>query len=395
MEKRVILLVLDGVGIGCCPDSYLYGDQKSHTLANIAAQVGGLHMPCLQNLGLGNIEPLTGLDPVAEPAAAFGKMQEKSPGKDTTTGHWEMMGIVLTNPFPTYPKGFPRVVLNEFEERIGRKTLGNKAASGTVIIEELGEQHIKTGYPIVYTSADSVFQIAAHEEVVPVAELYRFCQIAREILQGEHGVGRVIARPFSGSPGNFYRTARRHDFSLPPPYNLLQVLAKAGKKTVGIGKIYDIFAADSIHESYPTSNNQEGLTKTTEALRRGGFDFLFINLLDFDQNYGHRNDVYGFARALEDFDKALPELLQGLQPHDLLIITADHGCDPTQLHSTDHSREYVPLLAFSPSCSPGVSLGRRDSFSDIGKTISEFFDIEAESLPGNSFYSQCRMEMEG
>lgn len=390
MGNRVILMVLDSVGIGACPDSYLYGDEGSNTLANTAAQVGGLYLPNLQRLGLGNIETITGVEPVDVPMAAYGKMQEKSKGKDTTTGHWEMMGIILERPFPTYQHGFPPTLMEEFERRIGTKTLGNVVASGTIIIEELGALHIKTGYPIVYTSADSVFQIAAHEEVVPISELYRISQVARDLLQGEHGVGRVIARPFLGTPGHFHRTPRRHDYSLLPPFNILQVLDQAGKKTVGVGKINDIFAGQGIHQTYSTGSNLEGLERTVELMKQAAFDFLFINLLDFDQTYGHRNDAIGYARALAEFDQYLPTVLQTMQEDDLLIITADHGCDPTQLHSTDHSREYVPLLAHGMNCLPGVNLGLRKSFSDIGKTVADYLSLKADNLPGDSFYPLMR-----
>jgi phosphopentomutase len=298
LRKRAVLIVLDGVGVGEMSDSYQYGDQGSHSLKNTALAVGGLKIPNLQKLGLGNIDAIPGVEPAIKPAAAYGKMEERSCGKDSTVGHWEMMGLIKEKAFPTYPEGFPQQIIDEFERAIGRKTIGNKVASGTQIINELGAEHIKTGYPIVYTSADSVFQIAAHEEVVPVEQLYQWCQIARGILLGEHGVGRVIARPFIGKPGTCTRTSNRHDFSLEPGRNVLDILLDNGMTVIGVGKIKDLFAGRGLSESYPTSSNQEGIQKLLELVQEGRGDLIFANLLDFDQTYGHRNDASGYAAAL-------------------------------------------------------------------------------------------------
>ncbi len=382
--KRIILIVLDGVGIGELPDAYKFNDQGSNTLANIAKAIGGLNLPNLEKLGLSNIFPILGLKPQEKPLSYFGKMAEKSPGKDTTTGHWEIAGLILDKPFPIYPNGFPKEILEKFEEEIGRKVLGNYPSSGTEIINKLGEEHIKTGYPIVYTSADSVFQIAAHEEVIPIEELYRICEIARKILQGEHGIARVIARPFLGEKGNFYRTPRRRDLSLPPPRKtLLDYLKEEGKDVIGIGKIEDIFAGRGITLSLHQENNNEGMENTIKALNILREGIIFANLVDFDMLYGHRNDIEGFAKALEEFDSFIPKILSLLKHEDILIITSDHGCDPTT-ESTDHSREYVPLLIYSPNFSKPNSLGVQSSFSNLGKTIADYFKIEND-LDGESF----------
>ncbi|WP_334109378.1 phosphopentomutase [Thermodesulfitimonas autotrophica] len=373
--RKVAIVVLDGTGIGALPDAGRYGDEGSNTLGNLSEAVGGLKVPHLQQLGLGNIGPIKGVPPAAKPVAAWGKMAERSPGKDTTTGHWEIAGVILDRPFPVYPNGFPPEIITAFEERIGRRVLGNKPASGTAIIEELGAEHMRTGYPIVYTSADSVFQIAAHEEVIPVAELYRMCEIARSILTGEHAVARVIARPFVGQPGTFRRTERRHDFSLPPPRpTLLEALTARGYTVAGIGKVSDIFAGRGITQSIPVKNNAENIRRTIEAVREMVPGIVFTNLVDFDTLYGHRNDPVGFARALEEFDAALPELMAAVAPNGALFITADHGCDPTT-PSTDHSREYVPLLVWGPRLREGVALGVRATFADVAATIAEFFDF--------------------
>ncbi|MGB9857274.1 MAG: phosphopentomutase [Dictyoglomaceae bacterium] len=385
--KRVILIVLDGVGIGELPDAYKFNDKGSNTLANIAKAIGGLNLPNLEKLGLSNIYPILGVKPQDRPLAYFGKMAEKSPGKDTTTGHWEIAGLILDKPFPTYPHGFPKEIIERFEREIGRKVLGNYPASGTEIIQRLGEEHIKTGYPIVYTSADSVFQIAAHEEVIPVEELYRMCEIARNILQGEHAVARVIARPFLGEKGNFYRTPRRKDFSLPPPRKtLLDFLKENRKDVIGIGKIEDIFAGRGLTYSLHQNNNREGMENIIKAwsiLKEG---IIFVNLVDFDMVYGHRNNIEGFARALEEFDSFLPNIISLLEKEDWLIITADHGCDPTT-ESTDHSREYVPLLIYSKGFSQVKSLGILPTFSNLGKTIADYFKIE-NNLDGESFLKE-------
>lgn len=373
---KVVIVVLDGTGIGAMPDAGRYGDEGSNTLGNLAEAAGGIDLPNLESLGLGNIGRIKGVPPAARPAAAWGKMAERSPGKDTTTGHWELTGVILDRPFPVYPHGFPPEIIISFESRIGRRVLGNKPASGTAIIEELGPEHLRTGFPIVYTSADSVFQIAAHEETIPVEELYRLCTVAREILSGEHAVARVIARPFVGKPGSFQRTTRRHDFSLPPPRpTVLEALVGRGYAVVGIGKIKDIFAGRGITHSLPVKNNADNILQTIAAVREMSPGVVFTNLVDFDTLYGHRNDVAGFARALKEFDDALPELLDTVAEDGALFITADHGCDPTTT-STDHSREYVPLLAWGLRLNPGVPLGTRDSFADLGATVAHFFNLD-------------------
>jgi phosphopentomutase len=380
--KRVILIVLDSVGIGEMPDADRYGDIGSDTLGNIAKQ-RPLHLPNLIRLGLANIKPIQGLETAKNPAGCFGKCALASPGKDTTTGHWEMVGIHLAKPFPLYPNGFPREVMDEFERRIGRSALGNYAASGTEIIKELGEEHMRTGSPIVYTSADSVFQIAAHEEVIPLWELYKICETAREILRGTHEVGRVIARPFVGDPGAFTRTTNRKDYAVPPPRGmLLDQLDSRGVQVYSIGKILDIFLGRGIGEYQKTKTNADGMKKTIAAMDEQAEGLIFVNLVDFDMLFGHRNDVEGYARALEEVDAWVPELMEKCVEGDLVIFTADHGCDPTT-PSTDHSREYVPVLAWGPGARRSVNLGCRDSLSDIGQTIAENFRT---SIPvGRSF----------
>lgn len=385
MSKRAIVIILDSVGVGECSDSCLYGDEGCNTLANTARAVGGLHLPHMQKLGLGNILDVMGVTPVVEPLGAYGKMQEKSPGKDTTTGHWELMGLELKQPFPTYPEGFPPELIAQFEQQIGCKTIGNVTASGTEIIKELGPEHIRTGCPIVYTSADSVFQIAAHEEIIPLETLYHYCRIARKLLQEEHAVGRVIARPFIGEAGNFVRTANRHDFSREPDITLLDKIKESGQAVIGIGKIEDIFAGRGVTESHPTVNNQDGIDKILRALQKDFSGLLFANLVDFDQLYGHRNDPHGYARALEEFDQRLPEIMELLGPQDLLIITADHGCDPTTA-GTDHTREYVPLLVYGRELQPGIDLGCRETFADVAATIADHLGLPYD-LAGESFYS--------
>jgi phosphopentomutase len=370
--RRVTWIVLDSVGIGEMPDAAAYGDAGSDTLGNIARK-RLLHLPNLAQLGLGNIKPLAHVTPADHPAAAFGRCALASPGKDTTTGHWEMAGIHLDKPFPLYPRGFPPEIMQEFERRIGRGTLGNYAASGTEIIKELGEEHMRTGRPIVYTSADSVFQVAAHEEVIPLWELYKICENAREILRGPHEVGRVIARPFSGKPGAFIRTPNRKDFAVPPPKGmLLDQLEAKSVPVFSVGKIFDVFLGRGIRDHEKTKNNSDGMAKTLSALDEFERGLLFVNLVDFDQLYGHRNDVEGYAAALEEFDGWLPALYPKLSLDDLVILTADHGCDPTT-PSTDHSREYVPLLAYRPRKTEGLDLGLRSTLSDIGQTVAENF----------------------
>jgi phosphopentomutase len=389
MGKRAILIILDSVGIGATQDSHLYGDEKSNTLKHIASAVNGLRVPNLQSLGLGNLEELEGVAPVSMAKGAFGKMQEKSKGKDTTTGHWEMMGLILEQPFPTYPDGFPADLIRELEQRIGRKTLGNIVASGTEIIEMLGQEHVETGYPIVYTSVDSVLQIAVHEEVIPLEELYNICRIARELLTGENGVGRVIARPFVGKADRFTRTPHRHDFSLIPGRNILDCIVAAGKKVIGIGKIKDIFAGRGITETHATENNQDGINKIRNIMEGSFEGLLFANLIDFDQLYGHRNDVKGYARSLEEFDRALLGIMDSMLPEDILFITADHGCDPT-IPGTDHTREQVPLLVYGENVKSGLDLGMRQSFADLGQTIAEFLEVERVDIAGQSFYSSIK-----
>jgi phosphopentomutase len=369
---RVVWIVLDSVGVGEMPDAAAYGDVGSDTLGNIARR-RTLHLPNLAKLGLGNLKPLPHVDPAEWPTAGFGRCALASPGKDTTTGHWEMAGIHLAKPFPLYPAGFPPEIMREFESRIGRGTLGNCAASGTEIIKDLGEEHMRTGKPIVYTSADSVFQVAAHEEVIPLWELYKICETARDILREPYEVGRVIARPFIGKPGSFTRTPNRHDYAVPPPKGmLLDALEDKHVPVFSVGKIFDIFLGRGIQEHEKTKNNTDGMAKTLDALDQQDHGLVFVNLVDFDQLYGHRNDVEGYALALEEFDAWLPSLYAKLSPQDLVILTADHGCDPTT-PSTDHSREYVPLLAYRPRKPEGVNLGLRATLSDIGQTVATNF----------------------
>lgn len=378
---------MDSLGVGELPDAAKYGDEGSNTLGNIARSLGGLSLPNFEQLGLGNIIPVEGIKPTPGCQAAWGKMAEVSQGKDTTTGHWELMGLVTKRPFPVYPQGFPQEVIEEFEKAIGCRILGNKVASGTEIIAELGEEHVKTGYPIVYTSADSVFQIAAHEEVIPLAELYRICQVARDMLKGKHGVARVIARPFRGKSGNFERTENRHDYSLEPPgVTVLDVLVRNGRETTGIGKIKDIFAGRGINHHIPSRNNTEGIRRIIEAIDSDVRGLLFANLVDFDMKWGHRNDPEGYALALEEVDQAIPDMINRLRDGDILVFTADHGCDPTT-PSTDHSREYVPLLVTGKQVAAGTNLGVRESFADLGKTITDLLGVPGDALPGKSFAS--------
>ena len=387
--KRVVLLILDGVGAGELPDAGSYGDEGTNTLANTAAAVGGLDLPNLGSLGLGNIINIAGVPPAASPRASFGRMAELSAGKDSTTGHWELAGLILEKPFPVYPKGFPPEPIASFEEKIGRKVIGNVAASGTEIIERLGEEHMRTGCPIVYTSADSVFQIAAHEEVIPVDELYEICRVARELLQGEHAVGRVIARPFEGKPGSFKRTKRRHDFSLKPVgRTVLDLLVENGHQVTAVGKVADIFAGAGITRTVAASGNEDCFSKTLELLLEGTKGLIFTNLVDFDTLYGHRNDVWGMAGALVDLDRRLPQLLDMVGEDEVLIITADHGCDPTT-PGTDHTREYVPLLIFGGRVRGGVNLGVRRTFADVAATIAEIFGHQFG--PGTSFWREVKM----
>ncbi len=382
--RRVIWIVLDSVGIGEMPDAAAYGDLGSDTLGNIARQ-RLLRLPNLCRLGLANIKPLANLEPVAEPEGAYGRCTLASPGKDTTTGHWEMAGIHLEKPFPLFPNGFPPEIMREFENRIGRSSLGNYAASGTEILKQLGAEHVRTGSPIVYTSADSVFQVAAHEEVIPLWELYKICEIARDILRGPYEVGRVIARPFIGTESAFTRTANRHDYAVPPPKDmLLDQLDSRNVPVCSVGKIFDVFLGRGIREHEKTTSNADGMAKTIEAMAESPDGLIFVNLVDFDQLFGHRNDVEGYAAALEAVDAWLPTLESSLQKGDLVILTADHGCDPTT-PSTDHSREYVPLLVYGLGTKAGVNLGTRATLSDIGQTVAENFG--AKLTNGASFLS--------
>jgi phosphopentomutase len=375
--ERVFWIVLDSVGIGELPDAADYGDVGRTTLGHIA-ESRPLAVPNLVRLGLANIAPLAHLTPSTSPIGAYGKGATHSPGKDTTTGHWEMAGVWLDQAFPTYPHGFPRELIAEFEKQIGRGTLGNKPASGTEIIKELGEEHVRTGKPIVYTSGDSVFQIAAHEDVIPIAELYRMCEIARRLLDGPNRVGRVIARPFAGTAGHFARTTRRHDYAVDPPNPmLLDVLAERGVPVFGIGKIHDIYNGRGVEKYVTTTGNADGMAKLTAALTERQSGLIFCNLVDFDMLYGHRKDVEGFAESLEEFDRMLGPFTKMLRPADLLMITADHGCDPdSRWPTTDHSREYVPILAYSPESGAGVNLGVRQTLADMGQTIAENFGGE-------------------
>jgi phosphopentomutase len=363
------VIVLDAVGAGELPDAGQYGDEGSDTLGNVARAVGGLDLPSLEALGLGNVEPLEGCPPQPGAPAVAGRLFERSKGKDTTTGHWEHMGIVTAQAFPTYPHGFPHDVIDPFMHRTGRGVLGNKAASGTEIIQELGEEHQRTGKWIVYTSADSVFQIAAHEDIVALEELYDACRAAREILTGKHAVGRVIARPFTGEPGNYVRTPNRHDFSLEPRRpNYLTLLREAGQKVHGVGKIGDIFAGCDIDESLPTKSNIDGIQQTERLLRELDDGFVFVNLVETDMLWGHRNDPVNFHRCLQDFDYRLPDLLDALRPGDLLVVTSDHGCDPTT-PSTDHSREYALLLAYVEGRNAAGQI-HEGEFADVGATVN-------------------------
>jgi phosphopentomutase len=380
---RACIIVLDAVGAGELPDAAEYGDEGSDTLGNVARAVGGLDLPNLEALGLGNVEPLEGCRPQEGAPAVAGRLIERSKGKDTTTGHWELMGVVTPQPMPTYPHGFPHDVIDPFMHRTGRGVLGNKAASGTEIIQELGEEHQQTGKWIVYTSADSVFQIAAHEETIPLEELYTGSRIAREILTGKHAVGRVIARPFVGVPGNYERTPNRHDFSLEPRRpNYLTLIRDAGKLVHGVGKIGDIFAGQDIDESHPTKSNVEGITQTEKLLHDLDEGLIFTNLVETDMLWGHRNDPVNFHRCLQDFDRRLPDLLDALRPDDLLILTSDHGCDPTT-PSTDHSREHALLLVYVAGKNAGGRI-HEGEFADVGATVNAWLGGKQPSrgIPG-------------
>ncbi len=375
--KKAVLIVLDGCGVGELSDAAKYGDSGSNTLGNLSRAIpGGFKLPNLQKLGLGNIIPLAGMEPPDKPSGNYGKMAERSPGKDSTDGHWEIAGLVTVKPFPTYLQGFPPEVIDPFKKAIGRDILANKTASGTEIIKELGDEHVRTGFPIIYTSADSVFQIACHEEVVPLEQLYDWCRKAREILSGEHAVGRVIARPFIGTSGSYQRVGgHRQDFSLKPPRpTILDHIKKTGLEVIGVGKIHDLYSGQGLTQSLHSDDNHDGMAKIIDAWPKLSRGLLMANLVEFDMTWGHRNDAPGFYKGLQDFDAWLPGLLDKMTGEDILIITADHGNDPTTA-STDHSREYVPLLVYGPGLKSGIDLGIRKSFSDIAATLAEMFGI--------------------
>jgi phosphopentomutase len=374
LPDRVFLTVLDSVGVGALPDADVYGDRGSDTLGNISRLVP-LKLPTLRTLGLPRVANVHGMAPVASPTGAYGRMAERSPGKDSVTGHWEMAGVVLDRAFPTFPAGFPPEIIAEYERRIGRKTIGNKAASGTAVIDELGSEHVRTGFPIVYTSADSVFQIAAHEDVIPIPELYRICEIAYDLVGKGMGVGRVIARPFIGTPGAFARTSNRHDYALPPAgVTLLDAMTAAGRHVHAIGKIQDLFAGRGVTTAVHTTSDEHGVDEIEKSIASAGPGLVFTNLVDFDTVYGHRNDAPGYAANLERFDARLARLLPRLRDRDLLIITADHGNDPTT-PSTDHAREYVPVFLTGTSVRPGADIGTRSTFADLGQTVAEIFGV--------------------
>lgn len=389
-KPRAIVLVCDSLGVGELPDAHDYGDEGSNTLGHVIRDAAP-SLPNLAKLGLLHTlaEPMTDVTPTG----AWGRMAERSQGKDTTTGHWEMMGLIVTEPFRTYPAGFPDEIIREYEARIGRATLGNRPASGTVILDELGEEHMSTGAPIVYTSGDSVFQVAAHEEVIPPEELWRICEIARELMRGEHNVGRIIARPFVGErSGSFRRTANRKDFSVRPTgETVVERLARNGRKVIGVGKIADIFDRVGIAEEVRSESNSDGMAKTIDLLADSDADFIFTNLVDFDSKYGHRNDAQGYGRALETFDSEIPKLLDSLHPADMLFITADHGCDPTDV-STDHTREYVPIVVAGPQVAAGTDLGTTDSFAHLGRTICQQLEVGHEGFPGESLLGRIKGE---
>ncbi|MBC2580345.1 phosphopentomutase [Clostridium sp. DJ247] len=384
MVRRVILIVLDSVGVGELPDAADFGDVGSDTLGNISKAIGGIRLPNMEKMGLGYIPNIKNINKLENPTAAFGKCAELSKGKDTVTGHWEIAGIVLKEPLNTYPNGFPTDIIKEFEEKIGRRIIGNKVASGTEIIKELGAEHIKTGYPIVYTSADSVFQIAAHEDIVSLDELYKMCKIAREMFVGDKVIGRIIARPFIGENGQFTRTANRRDFALDPfEKTMLDYIKENDLNVMAVGKIEDIYNKKGITEAVHIKDNMDGINKTLEYIKKNKPGLIFTNLVDFDMHYGHRNDIQGYAKALVDFDNRVPELLSSMEDDDVLIITADHGCDPTT-ESTDHSREYIPVLLYGSKIKKGTNIGVRSSYCDIGKTILDLLDINNQ-LYGESF----------
>ncbi len=388
-DVRVFLIVLDGVGIGELPDASDYGDQGANTLLHVAEFAGRLQLPVMELLGLGSLLPLPGVRPLLTAKGARARLAEKSAGKDSTTGHWEMMGLVLDQAFPTYPNGFPRGLLERWSERVERGWIGNVAASGTEIIARLGAQHQETGRFIVYTSADSVFQVAAHETTVPLEKLYDACRVAREMLQGEHAVGRVIARPFEGVPGSYRRTSRRRDFSLPPhETSVMDAMVRSGQRVVTVGKVDDLFAGHGVSDAIHTKDNSEGEEVLMDLLKRPGEGLVFANLIDFDTQYGHRNDPAGFARALEKFDVSLGQMLGRLRGDEMIWVTADHGNDPTT-PGTDHTREYTPLLVAGPRVKAAVDLGTRSSFADLGATLADMFSVTMPRA-GTSFLADIR-----
>jgi phosphopentomutase len=373
--QRAIVVVLDGVGVGANPDAAAYGDEGASSLEHCAQAIGGLELPHLGSIGLGNITPILGTPPRRDAAGSYGRMASTTTGKDSTAGHWEMTGVILQKPLPTYPHGFPADLVAAFEQAIGRKVIGNKASSGTEIIKELGEEHMRTGCPILYTSADSVFQVAAHEDIIPPEELYHICEIARHMLTGDHAVGRVIARPFTGTPGAFTRTERRRDFSLAPlGTTLLDLLKAAGKDVIGVGKIEDLFAGRGLTESEHTGTNRESMAATLRQLERNFAGLLFVNLVEFDMLWGHRRDSHGYAQALRDVDDWFARVQRMMQPGDAIFFTADHGVDPTY-RGTDHTRECVPLLTYGEPLRPGVDLGLRATFADLGQTLAQAFGV--------------------
>lgn len=388
MLRRAIIIILDACGVGELPDADRYGDQGAATIPNVAGELGGLAMPNCEKLGLGNIVPIKGVEAVERPKACYGKMAERSAGKDSTSGHWEIGGVILEKPFPLYPDGFPKSLVAEFEKKASVKTIGNIPVSGTEIIKQLGERHLRTGEIILYTSADSVFQLAAHEKIIPPDKLYEICRTARGLLKDEHAVGRVIARPFVGKPGDFMRTTRRKDFSLEPPSDtVLDRMKMKNIPTVAVGKIYDLFARRGFSRAVKASNNTEVVDKVIDEMAASKYGLILANLVDFDMLWGHRNDTESFGRGLEQFDLRLPEILSKLRDDDILVITADHGCDPTIKHSTDHTREYVPLLVHNPKIKAGIELGVRESFADIARTLAEIFNIDY-TFPGTSFLNE-------
>jgi len=390
MTNRVILFIMDSVGVGALPDAEKFGDKGVNTLGHIAEQYKEFNIPNLRQLGVGNIAGLEAIEPVENPIGSYGKADEVSNGKDTTTGHWELVGLNTQEPFNTYPDGFPPEVIDEFEKQVGRKILCNKPASGTVILEELGEEHMKTGMPIVYTSADSVFQIAAHEDVISLEELYKMCSIAREILRGEHQVARVIARPFKGEVGNFARTPNRRDYSVDPSGKmLLDDLKEDGQDVIAVGKIVDIFNGVGITEDVHTKSNMDGVDQTIKYLKEQNKGLIFTNLVDFDAMFGHRRNVIGYGQAIEELDARIPEMLDAMNDDDIIIFTADHGNDPSY-KGTDHTREYVPIIVYGKNLKQGVNLGIRNSFADIGATIAEILKVKYSGM-GESFYSEVKL----